>query len=412
MHRVKGEIYNDECLFRLSLEEYYKEKEMFDRAGLSSHSNYALMHVALVQNSLRDYEESVQTLLEVEGLAVDTDDYILQCLSQIYLCHIYIALSDYVSCSLVFSRINPSFVTGIFLCDYYCIGATLEAHKGNFESAEEWLSVAHKLPEENTMKLLYAEYMVYLFQGDSAHALEKYKTMIDIQDENVLNLVNNSLLQSQVDLLSNQIESAEKLQEKNRLLYRLSAVVVVIVLLILICIIVYRHKKHKHEIRHYIETISDFELMNKSACSNSELDLAIDVLYRQSLNEINELCEIYYEQSGSSRLASKVAEKVKNNIERLMRDQQRIEELESAVNVSRNGIMQKLREQCPELSERDMRIALYTYAGFSNRAISLLVGCTSESLPKFKYSIRELIKSSEAPDMKILTEPLYNKKHL
>ena len=99
MHRVKGEIYNDECLFRLSLEEYYKEKEMFDRAGLSSHSNYALMHVALVQNSLRDYEESVQTLLEVEGLAVDTDDYILQCLSQIYLCHIYIALSDYVSCS-------------------------------------------------------------------------------------------------------------------------------------------------------------------------------------------------------------------------------------------------------------------------------------------------------------------------
>ena len=411
VHRVKGEIYNSECLCSLSLEECRKEKELFDRAGLVSHSAYAQYQIGLALNDLRHYEDSIQTLLEVEDIANDQGDYFLQFATHIYLCYNYIALGDFASCISVFSCTNLSHGNGYLVCDYYCIGAILEAYMGNFKSAEEWLSNAHKQPEEKAMHLLYAEYMVYLFQGDSANALEKYKAMIDIQDDNMFNLVNSSLLQSQIDLLSSQIESAEKLQEKNRLLYRLSAVVVVIVLLILICIIVYRHKRHKREIRHYIETISDFELMNKGASLSSELVSAIDVLYSQSLNEINELCEIYYEQSGSSRLASKVAEKVKNNIERLKCDQQRIDELESAVNVSRNGIMQKLREQCPELSERDMRIALYTYAGFSNRAISLLVGCTSESLPKFKYSIRELIKSSEAPDMKMLTEPLYNKKH-
>ena len=63
------------------------------------------------------------------------------------------------------------------------------------------------------------------------------------------------------------------------------------------------------------------------------------------------------------------------------------------------------------LCERDIRIALYTYAGFSNRAISLLVGCNSETLPKLKYSIREQIKRSQASDIEVLTTPLYNKKH-
>ena len=111
------------------------------------------------------------------------------------------------------------------------------------------------------------------------------------------------------------------------------------------------------------------------------------------------------------RLAAKIFAQVSSNIERLKNDSERIEELELAVNLSCDDIVRKLREQCPMLGEREMRIALYTYAGFSNRAISLLVGCSSETLPKLKYGIREQIKRSQAVDTEVLIAPLYNKKH-
>ena len=408
VHRVKGDIYNSESLYRLSLEEFNREKEMFDKAGLDRHYNYALLSIAVIQNSLRNYDESIQTLLELECLAINSEDYLLQFASQIYLCHNYIALGDFASCSSVLSRTDPSNSDGYYLCDYYFTYAVLEAYRGNFQSADDFLSLAKEAPVNNPMRLNHAEYLVHIYKGNIAEAHEMYLSMIAVQDENVFNIINNSLLQSQVDLLSNEIDNAEKMRVKNRTLYLLSAIIFVILLVILIFIIVYRHRKYRQNIKHYIETIADFELVKKS--QGCELDSGIERLYRQSLNEINELCEIYYEQGGSSHLASKVASQVAKNIEKLKNDERRIEELESAVNVSRNGIMQKLREQCPELNERDMRIALYTYAGFSNRAISLLVGCTSESLPKFKYSIREQIKSSQAPDMIMLTEPLYNKK--
>lgn len=413
VHRSKGDLYGIECLFELSKEEYEKAAQIFKSSRLDSHYLYALYDVATACNHLREYDESIEILDNLNLLSYEHGDHLLHYISLINLCYNYIEIGDYESCYSVFLSIEPTSYNGYSLCDYYCINAIIESWRGNYQLSCDLLSEAKNLPITSQIMLNYSEYMIYKLSGHSDIALDKYRALISEQDKNVYNLIHNSILQSQVDLLSDQIESTEKLQTKNRLLFGLSAGIGVIILLILIYTIVHRHQKHKQEIRHYLETISDFELLSKDVnkSANSELDTAIDTLYRQSLIEINELCEIYYEQSGSSRLASKIVEKVIKNIERLKNDQQRIAELESAVNVSQNDIMKKLREQCPKLSERDMRIALYTYAGFSNRAISLLVGCTSESLPKIKYNIRELIKSCQVPDMRTLTEPLYNKKH-
>lgn len=413
VHRSKGDLYGIECLFELSKEEYEKAAQIFKSSRLDSHYLYALYDVATACNHLREYDESIEILDNLNLLSYEHGDHFLHYISLINLCYNYIEIGDYESCYSVFLSIEPTSYNGYSLCDYYCINAIVESWRGNYQLSCDLLSEAKNLPITSQIMLNYSEYMIYKLSGHSDIALDKYRALISEQDKNVYNLIHNSILQSQVDLLSDQIESTEKLQSKNRLLFGLSAGIGVIVLLILIYTIVHRHQKHKQEIRHYLETISDFELLSKDVnkSANSELDTAIDMLYRQSLIEINELCEIYYEQSGSSRLASKIVEKVIKNIERLKNDQQRIAELESAVNVSQNDIMKKLREQCPKLSERDMRIALYTYAGFSNRAVSLLVGCTSESLPKIKYNIRELIKSCQVPDMRTLTEPLYNKKH-
>lgn len=413
VHRSKGDLYGIECLFELSKEEYEKAAQIFKSSRLDSHYLYALYDVATACNHLREYDKSIEILDNLNLLSYEHGDHLLHYISLINLCYNYIEIGDYESCYSVFLSIEPTSYNGYSLCDYYCINAIVESWRGNYQLSCDLLSEAKNLPITSQIMLNYSEYMIYKLSGHSDIALDKYRALISEQDKNVYNLIHNSILQSQVDLLSDQIESTEKLQTKNRLLFGLSAGIGVIVLLILIYTIVHRHQKHKQEIRHYLETISDFELLSKDVnkSANSELDTAIDMLYRQSLIEINELCEIYYEQSGSSRLASKIVEKVIKNIERLKNDQQRIAELESAVNVSQNDIMKKLREQCPKLSERDMRIALYTYAGFSNRAVSLLVGCTSESLPKIKYNIRELIKSCQVPDMRTLTEPLYNKKH-
>lgn len=409
VHRTKGIIYDLECLFKLSLEEHEMAMLIFERCGLHSHYLYSLNNVATAYSKLRDYDKSIEIFDNLSTLAAEYGDKFLQYVSLIELCYNYIEISDYDNCYNVYNQINSSINRDLWDVDYYCIGAILEAYNGNYTKSHYLLSTAKQHSTETYARLNFSEYLVLLIQGNCAKAFELYRSMIAEQDKAVYNLINSSILQSQVDLLSGQIESAKKLQQKNRTLFWLAAIIVFIIVSILIYIISHRQRKYKQELNQYIDIIADFELVKNS--TSHELDSAIERLYRQSLNEINELCEIYYEQNNMPRLAAKIFAQVSSNIERLKNDSERIEELELAVNLSCDDIVRKLREQCPMLGEREMRIALYTYAGFSNRAISLLVGCSSETLPKLKYGIREQIKRSQAVDTEVLIAPLYNKKH-
>ena len=410
VHRTKGDIYGTECLFQNALEEYQKSKECFDKAELPLHSVYATYDLAIIYNRLRDFETAIKILLvaEDEFKRLNQHTYLFD--TQIEICYNYIQLNDYSNCRNIFNRINTNNLNTYSLCDYFCISAILSAIDGNFNHANLQLNRAKQEPIINPTQLLFAECVILNMQNHYERAMELYVAMISEQDKSVFNIVNNSLLQSQIDLLSTQIESAKELQLKTRYINYLLIVLIFGIALSVAYYIIHRKRKHQAEIKRYIDIIADMELMRKDNSTNDMLNSTIDRLYRSSLDEINELCEIYYEQSDSSRLASKIFAQVESNIERLKSDRKRIEELESAVNISHNDIMTKLREQCPGLSEREMRIALYTYAGFSNRAISLLVGANAETLPKIKYSIRERIKRANAIDCDMLIAPLSQRK--
>ena len=411
VHRTMGEIYGLECLFQNALEEYQKSKEYFDKAELPIHSVYALYNIATAYSKLRDFDNAIKYLLKSEEQFSENGYSLYQFETQIELCYNYLQIDDLNSCANVFARIDKSANIGYSYCDYYCIYAILSAHSGNFVDAKTYISKAKTEQIINPMQLAYAEYIIIRLQGNDTEALNFHLQMIAEQDKFVFNAINNSLLQSQVDLLSGQVASAKEIQQKTRLINYLFAIISAGIVLLFIYYIRNRQHKHQAEIKRYIDIIADMELMRKDNSTNNMLNATIDRLYRSSLDEINELCEIYYEQSDSSRLASKIFAQVESNIERLKSDRNRIEELESAVNISHNDIMAKLREQCPGLTEREMRIALYSYAGFSNRAISLLVGANAETLPKIKYSIREHIKSANAIDCDMLIAPLSQRKH-
>lgn len=359
---------------------------------------------------MRDFETAIEHLIMAKDISSTNNYSSLLYDIQIELCYNYIQINDFENCKQIFSQIDIDSNFGYGYSDYYCISAILTAYSGSYSEAEDLISRAKQEQVANTMQIYFSEYLVRKMQGDNVNALLCYRHMISEQDKFVFNAINNSLLQSQVDLLSDQVESAKEIQQKTRFINYLLAILSLGIALIFIYYIRNRLRKHQAEIKRYIDIIADMELMRKDNCTNDMLNSTIDRLYRSSLNEINELCEIYYEQNDSSRLASKIFAQVESNIERLKGDRKRLEELEYAVNISRNDIMTKLREQCPGLNEREMRIALYTYAGFSNRAISLLVGANAETLPKIKYSIRERIKSANAIDCDMLITPLSQRK--
>lgn len=140
-----------------------------------------------------------------------------------------------------------------------------------------------------------------------------------------------------------------------------------------------------------------------------ELSSSLGALYRDRFSELNELCDIYYDHSGSSRHKSMVFNKLTETIDAMKSDSMRIAELERAVDEYRDGLMRRLRQLLPKLSERDYRVALYSFAGFSNRAIAIFIDSDPVSVSKIKYNIKTKIKSVESVDVSALVAALSEK---
>lgn len=391
VHRTKGEIYGLECLFQNALEEYQKSKEYFDKAELPIHSAYALYNIATAYSKLRDYDNAIKYLLKSEELFSENGYSLYQFETQIELCYNYLQIDDFNSCANVFARIDKSANIGYSYCDYYCIYAILSAHSGNFVDAKTYISKAKTEQIINPMQLAYAEYIIIRLQGNDTEALNFHLQMIAEQDKFVFNAINNSLLQSQVDLLSGQVASAKEIQQKTRLINYLFAIISAGIVLLFIYYVRNRQRKHQAEIEQYISTIKELQMTTKDL--PSQMNDSIDKLYKSRFKELNDLYDIYYDSVGSTRQMKIVFEQINNTINSIKSDKKRLAELEKIVNEYRGNMMSKLLDLCPNLSERQRKIVLFSYAGFSLRAIALFMDSNPTQISKDKYKIKGIIKS-------------------
>ena len=125
----------------------------------------------------------------------------------------------------------------------------------------------------------------------------------------------------------------------------------------------------------------------------SQMNDSIDKLFKSRFKELNDLYDIYYDSVGSTRQMKIVFEQINNTINSIKCDKKRLAELEKIVNEYRGNMMSKLLDLCPNLSERQQKIVLFSYAGFSLRAIALFMDSNPTQISKDKYKIKGIIKS-------------------
>ena len=74
LHRTKGDIYSDGCLFANALEEYGEAKRCFDLLGLEYHAASALYDMGGMLVQLRDFERAEEVLNEALKYAIATEN--------------------------------------------------------------------------------------------------------------------------------------------------------------------------------------------------------------------------------------------------------------------------------------------------------------------------------------------------
>lgn len=128
------------------------------------------------------------------------------------------------------------------------------------------------------------------------------------------------------------------------------------------------------------------------------LEMNLERLLGQRFELIGKLCDTFYEAQGTRTERKAIAEQVKQEIEALKSDRKTMAEIELSVNECRDSILSKLKSEMPSISADDYQLFTLLACGFSNRAISMLLGETIEVIYKRKSRLRGRIKNGGVPD--------------
>ena len=407
IYRTEADIYGAGCLFANALESYGAAKQCFDELGMEYHSASVLYDMGATYIQLREHWQAKRALDKALNYGIKSDNKRFMCAVLHELLDLSIYLNDYEMCSQYVDLFEKHDCLLFGQAHMSAMRAMILSHEGDKNGALAIVDRAEGEPDADWADLEYARYIIYRNVGDSKEALHWEEQSKHHQDDLMIKVLEQPVLNIQIEMLQRSVDAANRerklVRQRNTLIYcTISALVV------LIGYLLWRRMRRKNEaIAHYVETIHELSV----ALDNvpREMSSSLGTLYRDRFSELNELCDIYYDHSGSSRHKSMVFNKLTETIDSMKSDSSRLAELERAVDEYRDGLMRSLRELLPRLSERDYRVALYSFAGFSSRAIAIFIDSDPVSVSKIKYNIKSKIKAVEGVDTSALVAAISEK---
>lgn len=412
VQRTMGDIYHHGGLYQNSYDSYLKALHYFESCGLDYHIAYSKYNLGRALTMMRDYEHAEELFSEARNYAIDHDDKDFLCVVLHELSEMYLLRGEYEKCAEIVAQFEEYDCAKWLMSRYYAMCAIVELMvHSDLKSTNRNLELAELQPQRDEEIIERARYLLYKTTGDDTHALEYSEKLLLRQGTYMVDILAQPVLNYQINLLQSNLQREKQKQEailrERHLAMQRNAVLFISIAVVLTLIIAYlrvRMAQKDRDIANYVAMIDELRLTRDDV--SKPLADAVDRLYNDRLKDLNRLCETFYEHSDTSRQVSKVFEEVRLTIESIKSDEERLTELERLVDSCRNGLMSKLREQCPKLNDKELRIALYSYAGFSSRAISVFVDSNPVALSKVKYRMKTKIKEFGGEDAEMLIQNL------
>jgi hypothetical protein len=212
------------------------------------------------------------------------------------------------------------------------------------------------------------------------------------QDDIILEVLQQPVLNVQIELLRNDLESERQQLRYNKSVTIILIVVFVLLIFVLLLYLRFRKVKQDRDIANYVSIINELQQSIKEVNLASEEKFA--ELHLNDFITINEMCEILYTYGDTSQLSSKLTNGVYNCIELIRSNQEYLEKLEAIINHNHDNIFVALRNSNPKLNEKELRFVLYLMLGFSYRSISILIGVDTAAVSRLKYKVKTKLKEA------------------
>lgn len=242
-------------------------------------------------------------------------------------------------------------------------------------------------------------YKINKIKGNYLTALSALEHEYNVQDSLFLNIT-----QQKISTAATAHRKSEKRMIENELANEQQLKHLLIALFVTIAIfsaIIYRQriKNYKNEIEKNVYIAHNLKsTLELRESENSKMQQAINTLFEQKYETINNLCDIYFQSDAYPNKQNKVYLQIKSIIDNLGSDPKTILKLEEYANRYLNNIIIKFRNDYPNIKEADILLFLYSAIGFSSRAISSFLNENIDVIYNRKSRLKARIKASSATE--------------
>lgn len=391
-----------------------EEKRKGDATGNDSYSQMKIAgKLADAYQSSDKYEEAVKMYEQACNIAIDLNstEHLLKYLTAIE----GIKFAAGSRSETVLEELNTIYAkynNGKPLDDNYIMLSCLYLDMGDIAKAkhfvEEYKRINPSLTPTEEAGISSLSSSIALARGD-------YKSALGYERE--YNSIMNGIMESEKENSISQVEQAyhakqlaienESIRTNNRHLLIIYTLIIIILTGSGCAGIVYWRRKIAAKntlIREYLEQIENSESSNSMLLSqldvHKEKEKHLKELLENRFAEIRELAGTYYEFGYSKKLQKKVEQLL--SLQSISGDMFNI--IEEVVNAKNNGVMRKIREAYPSISEDNLKLLNLIYAGFSPQEISVIINDTPQNIyvrkSRLKRKIMPLVEQDPEMDFK------------
>ncbi len=406
------ELYTTQCDFDNTLKYARLEYDNYIKADKPRHAYFALMDIGDAYYDMQKYDSTLFYYNKSLDISTKLHDTIAMRILHRGLANTYTAMDKpQEACNALWfikNRLKEDWEYRELT--YMC---RAQRQLGNYDSAKYYLKEAEAVtPNRIKAKafVMTAAARLHIKTGEVEKAAEEYKYTAHIQDSLVRIALQHSYANQHRDYISK-----EKAIEEEKVKALKTSVILSVALLtsvIIIIVIILRSKliKQRRREQEFMQAVEEINRVNRQGIDNLNNEyetklVKLKDMLKSKFKIIEELAYTYYERSGTHEQRA-IYKKVMQLLEDYSNDPATKHEIEEVVNACNDNIIEKIKQDIPNLKTGDIDLLIYILAGFPTRVISVLIDDTPQNIAVRKHRIKQKIVASETTNKDYYTTML------
>ena len=427
LHTEIGNIYRSNYDYAKSLEAYQTAYDLYVKAGLESHAAYTLLDIGLSYWNLEDNAKGIEYINEALQIAIKLHDEYLEMICYqniVFLCDDIDAVGR---CGSVVEALVNRYDIEKFGSGALVAIASYYAEVKDYDRMNEFMGRAwsNTTNAKDSVNVYLTQADILKRVGKSEEALKFFEAGVKLQNREVRSSLKQPIETTQKEYFQQQAEYNAYRLKKDRELYITFGVIALLALIVVAMYIRHRMLSKDLEISKYMVLSSELQTAIRdkedklSAISEhissqeeahnsmvSDMHRQIAELFEKQYELLDKLSNTYYETQGVSKEKESIFKQVKSEIDKFATDKRSIAQLEKIVNTYKRNVIGLVRSEIPNISERDITLLCYVYAGFSAKSISIFIGETTSNILTRKSRLRSKIAKLDSANARVILEEM------